>query len=64
MPNAAASHTPTIVRPMAAMPMSLPIINSPGVTEERSTSTMRLDFSSMVLLRSICMTEKMATQSR
>jgi hypothetical protein len=34
-------------------------VSSPGVTEESRTSMMRLDFSSMVLFRSICTITKM-----
>ena len=64
MTKSANSQTPTMVKPMAAMPKSLPIINSPGVTEDKRTSMMRLDFSSMVLFRSIWMMTKMATHRR
>ena len=46
------------------MPSSLPIMISFGVTEESRTSAIRFDFSSMVLLSSICMTVKIEIQSR
>ena len=59
-----ASQVATIVRPIPAMPSSLPIMISFGVTEESRTSTIRFDFSSIVLLSSICMTVKIEIQSR
>ena len=64
IPNNANIQAPTMVSPMAEIPSSLPIINSPGVTDESKTSMMRLDFSSMVLLSSIWIITKMASQSK
>jgi hypothetical protein len=48
-------HVAIMVNPIAAMPANLPIIHSPGVTDESSTSMIRFDFSSiMIEHRRIC----------
>ena len=58
------TQLPSMVKPIRAMPNSLPSISSQAVIELNSTSTMRFDFSSTVLFSSICETEKMATNRR
>ena len=52
-----------IVTPTAATPNTFPSNNSVVVTDERSTSMRRFDFSSMVLLSNIWAIVKIATQS-
>ena len=63
-PDRVPTHVAIIMSPVPATPRIFPAMSCTGDTEDSSTSATRVDFSSMVLVRSPCVMLKIAIQSR